>query len=152
MNRNDEFTEFMKELDGGVPEIGESIKRGSRRKARKKFLYQPLMSLAALFAVFVLAVNLCAPVAKACANIPFLKELTKAVAFSKSLRTALENDYIQEVNLSQTKDGVTVEITSMIVDHRKLTVFYRLESEQYDRLQTNCIVPDDWENGRIYGA
>ena len=152
MNRNDEFTEWMKELEESVPEVDASIKRGCRRKLRKQLLYQPLMSLAALFAVFVLAVNLCAPVAKACANIPFLKELTKAVAFSKSLRTALENDYIQEVNLSQTKDGVTVEITSMMVDHRKLTVFYRVESEQYDRLQINCIVPDDWENGRSYGA
>ena len=39
MNRNDEFTELMKELDEGVPEIGESIKKGSRRKARKQFLY-----------------------------------------------------------------------------------------------------------------
>lgn len=150
MNRNDEFTEFMKELDGGVPEIGESIKRGSRRKARKKFLYQPLMSLAAVFMLFVLSVNLCAPVAKACANIPFLKELTKAVAFSKSLKAALENDYIQEVNLTQTKDGVTVEITSMIVDHQKLTVFYRMESEQYAGLQAYCSVPDDILNNQRY--
>lgn len=113
MNRNDEF---MKELDAGVPEIGDSIKKRCRRKARKQFLYQPLMGMAAVFLMFVLSVNLCAPVAKAFSNVPFLKEMTKAVAFSKSLKSALENDYVQGVYLTQTKDGVTIEITSMIVD------------------------------------
>ena len=68
MNRNDEFTEFMKELDGAVPEIGDSIKKGMRRKARKQFLYQPLLGLAAMFVCFVLSVNFCAPVAEACAK------------------------------------------------------------------------------------
>ena len=108
MNRNDEFNEFMKELDAGVPEIGDSIKKGSRRKARKQFLYQPLMGMAAVFLMFVLSVNLCAPVAKAFSNVPFLKEMTKAVAFSKSLKSALENDYVQGVYLTQTKDWLHI--------------------------------------------
>ena len=144
MNRNDEFTELMKELDGGVPEVGESIKRGSRRKARKQLLYQPLMSLAALFAVFILAVNLCAPVAMAFSNVPLLKELTKSVIFSKSLRDAIENEYVQGVDLKQTKNGVTVEIVSMVVDQDRLTVFYRFESEKYKHLIANGMVFDEY--------
>lgn len=150
MNRNDEFNDFMKELDAGVPEIGDSIKKGSRRKARKQFLYQPLMGMAAVFLMFVLSVNLCAPVAKAFSNVPLLKELTKAVAFSKSLKAALENDYVQDVYLTQTKDGVTIEITSMIVDKQELTVFYRLISEQYDGLAAYWIV--DGDNGIPYNT
>lgn len=154
MNRNDEFTEFMKELDGRVPEVGESIKRGSRRKARKQFLYQPLMGLTAMFMLFVLSVNLFTPVAMACAKVPVLKDLTKAVAFSKSLKAALENDYVQGVELKQTKDDVTVEITSMMVDHRKLIVFYRFESDKYDRLAAQCTVPSEenpnYPDGEIF--
>lgn len=143
MNRNDEFTEFMKELDGSVPEVGESIQRGSRRKARKQFLYQPLMCLAAMFMLFVLSVNLCAPVAKAFSNIPLLKDLTKAVAFSKSLKDAIENDYMKEVDLKQTKDGVTVEIVSMVVDNDTLSVFYRVASDKYEDLAENSTVYDE---------
>ncbi len=144
MNRNDEFTEWMKELDGQIPEVGESIRKGSRRKARKKFLYQPLMGLVAVFMLFVLSVNLCAPVAKAFSNVPVLKDLTKAVAFSKSLRVALENDYAQEVYLIQSKEGMTVEITSLIVDQKRLTVFYRLTTE-LDGVAVNGTVPKDAE-------
>lgn len=143
MNRNDEFNDFMKELDAGVPEIGESIKKGRRRKARKQFLYQPLMGMAAVFLMFVLSVNLCAPVAKAFSNVPLLKELTKAVTFSESLRDAIENDYVQDVYMKQTKDGVTVEIVSVIVDQDKLSVFYRFASKKYEGLQANCTVLDE---------
>ncbi len=143
MNRNDEFTELMKELDQSVPEVSESIQRGSRRKARKQFLYQPLMGLAAVFMLFVLSVNISAPVAKAFSNVPFLKDLTKSVIFSKSLRDAIENDYVQNVGMKQTKNGVTVEIVSMVVDQENLTVFYRFESDKYKHLIANSKVLDE---------
>lgn len=149
MNRNDEFTEFMKELDQSVPEVSESIKKGSRRKARKRFLYQPLMGLVAVFMLFVLSVNISAPVAKAFSNVPFLKELTKAVTISKSVRDAIENDYVQEMDLIQTKDGVTVEIVAAVVDQGKLSVFYRFESEKYKDLTANCKVLDVNSKGEI---
>ncbi len=143
MNRNNEFTEWMKELDEGVPAVDESIKRGSRRKARKQFLYQPLIGLAAVFMLFVLSVNLCAPVAMAFSKVPVLKELMKSVAFSKSLRDAIENEYVQGVDLKQTKNGVTVEIVSMVVDQERLTVFYRFESDKYKHLIANSKVFDE---------
>ncbi len=145
MNRNDEFTELMRELDESVPEVRESIQRGSRRKARKQFLYQPLMSLVAVFAVFVLSVNFCAPVAEACAKVPFLRELAEAVKFSKSLSTAVDNEYVQEMNLKQTKGDVTVEIPYLIVDRKQVNVFYRFESETYACLDAYCDLLD--ENG-----
>lgn len=145
MNRNDEFTELMKELDEQVPEVGESIRKGSCRKARKQFLYQPLMGLVAVFAVFVLSVNFCAPVAEACAKVPFLRELAEAVKFSKSLSTAVENEYVQEMNLKQTKGGITVEIPYLIVDQKQVNVFYRFESEVYERLDAFYDLLD--ENG-----
>lgn len=145
MNRNDEFTELMKELDEQVPEVGESIRKGSRRKARKQFLYQPLMGLATVFVLFVLSVNLCAPVAEACSKIPVLKELVKAVTFSKSLSTAVENEYVQEMNLKQTKGDITAEIAYLIVDQKQVNVFYRFASETYENLSAYCDLLD--ENG-----
>ena len=145
MNRNDEFADFMKELDGNVPELTESLKKGSRRKARKQVLYQPLMGLTTMFVLFVLAVNLCAPVAMACAKIPVLRELAEAVRFSKSLSTAVENEYVQEMNLKQAKGDITVEIPYLIVDQKQVNVFYRFESETYEGLDAFCDLLD--ENG-----
>ena len=143
MNRNDEYTEWMKELDGAVPEISGAIQRGSRRKTRKQVLYQPLLGLATVFVLFVLSVNFCAPVAEACAKIPVLRELADAVRFSKSLSTAVENEYVQEMNLKQTKGDITVEIPYLIVDQKQLNVFYRFESETYEGLDAFCDLLDE---------
>ncbi len=145
MNRNEEFADFLRELDGNVPEITESLKKGNRRKVRKLFLYQPLLGLAAVFVLFVLSVNLCAPVAYACSKVPLLKDLAKAVTFSRSLRDAVENEYVQEMNLKQTKGDITAEVAYLIVDQKQVNVFYRFESKQYDKLNAYCNVLD--ENG-----
>lgn len=77
MNRSEEFADFMKELDGNVPELTESLRKGIRRKARKQFVYQPLLGLAVVFALFVLSVNLFAPVAYACFQGPGIKGVGK---------------------------------------------------------------------------
>ena len=38
MNRNEELIEMMRELDEAVPEMGVTIQKAGRRKARKKFV------------------------------------------------------------------------------------------------------------------
>lgn len=143
MNRNEELMELMKELEESVPEVSESIGKASRRKARKKFLYQPLAGMTCLLAAFVLSVNLCAPIAEACSKIPVLRDLVKAVTFSKSLSTAVENEYAQEMNLKQTKGDITVVIDYLIVDQKQVNVFYHFESEKYEKLIAHCGILDE---------
>ena len=143
MNRNEEFADLMKELDGNVPELTESLQKGMRRKVRRQFLYQPILCFAAVFVLFVLSVNLFAPVAYACSKVPVLKELAKAVTFSKSLSDAVENEYVQEMNLKQTKGDITAEIAYLIVDQKQVNVFYRFVSEKYDKLNAYCNVLDE---------
>ncbi len=143
MNRNEELLDMIKELDEAVPEMGGAIRKASRRRARKKFLYQPLGGMLGLFAVFVLSVNLCAPIAEACSKIPVLRDLVKAVTFSKSLSTAVENEYVQEMNLKQTKGDITVVIDYLIVDQKQVNVFYHFESEKYEKLIAHCGVLDE---------
>lgn len=143
MNRNEELMDMIKELDEAVPEMGGAIGKASRRKARKKFIYQPLAGITCLFAAFVLSVNLCAPIAEACSKIPVLRDLVKAVTFSKSLSTAVENEYAQEMNLKQTKGDITVVIDYLIVDQKQVNVFYHFESEKYEKLIAYCEVLDE---------
>lgn len=143
MNRNEEWMDLIKELDETVPEMGGAIAKASRRKARKNFLYQPLAGITCLFAAFVLSVNLCAPIAEACSKIPVLRDLVKAVTFSKSLSTAVENEYVQEMNLKQTKGDVTVVIDYLIVDQKQVNVFYHFESKRYEKLIARCGVLDE---------
>ena len=134
MNRNEEFFELLTDLEKNAPDLSASVRKARERRSRSVFLYRPLAGLAACFALFVLLVNVSAPVAKACANVPILKQLAEVATFSRSLSDAVENDYVQPSDMVQEKDGITAKIEYFIVDEKQVNIFYRLESEEYEAI------------------
>ena len=130
MNRRKEYDEWMAELQQTVPALDGTLARAQKRRRRKKIILGPILSMAAVFALFVLAVNCSVKVAYACSQIPFLKELAEAVTFSRSLTDAVENEYVQPINLMQEEDGVTVSVEYLIVDQKQVNVFFRIASEE----------------------
>lgn len=137
MNRNEEYLELMKQLEENTPDLRVSVRKAQNRRNRAAFLYRPLAGLAACFALFVLLVNFSAPVAQACAKVPILRQLAEAVTFSESLQGAVENDYVQQLDLVQEKDGIAAKIEYVILDRRQVNIFYRLESEEHTYMYTN---------------
>lgn len=131
MNRNEEFFELLTDLERNAPDLSASVRKAKDRRSRSVFLYRPLAGVAACLALFVLLVNVSAPVAKACANVPILKQLAEAATFSRSLSDAVENNYVQPSDMIQEKDGITAKIEYFIVDEKQVNIFYRLESEEY---------------------
>ena len=98
-------------------------------------IVRPVTGLVICFAIFVLLVNFCAPVAYACSQIPVLKELAEAVTFSRSLTDAVENEYVQPMDLMQAENDITLSVEYLIVDQKQVNVFYRLVSDQYKELE-----------------
>ena len=139
MNRNNEFEAMIEELNQPAPGLETTLDRAYRRKRKRttQIIVRPLAGLAVCFAIFVLLVNFCAPVAYACSQIPVLKELAEAVTFSRSLTDAVENEYVQPMELSQTDNGITTEVAYLIVDQKQVNVFYRLDSKKYESLEAN---------------
>ena len=148
MNRMEEYQALMAELDLEVPELETTLDRAyKRRKKRNLRIVRPLAGIAACFAVFVLLVNFCAPVAYACSRVPVLRELAEAVTFSNSLSDAVENEYVQPISLTQSENGITASIEYLIVDQKQVNVFYRLDSEIYTELAADPDVDSaDGEN------
>ena len=134
MNRNEEFFELLTDLERNAPDLSASVRKAKDRRSRSVFLYRPLAGVAACLALFVLLVNVSAPVAKACANVPILKQLVEVATFSRSLSGAVENDYVQPSDMVQEKDGITAKIEYFIVDEKQVNIFYRLESEEYEAI------------------
>lgn len=134
MNRNAEYERLMQELDTLTVPVG-GVERALRRERRNRYLLRPLMSIAAVFALFVILVNVSTTVAYACSRVPGLRELAAAVTFSRSLSDAVANEYVQPINLSETNEDITVKVEYLIVDQRNVTVFYRMESKCYPQLE-----------------
>ena len=93
MNRKNEFEAMIEELNQPAPGLEATLDRAYKKKRKRttQLIVRPLAGLAACFAVFVLLVNFCAPVAYACSQTPVLKELAEAVTFSRSLTDVVEN-------------------------------------------------------------
>ena len=142
MNRKDEFQAMIEELNQSAPGLDGTLDRAYKKKRKRTatLIARPVAGLAACFAVFVLLVNFCAPVAYACSQVPILRELAEAVTFSRSLTDAVENEYVQTMDLSQTENDITAEIAYLIVDQKQVNVFYRLDSDKYEQLAADPTV------------
>ena len=129
MNRNQEYWQLIGELGEAPAALDQTVQRAQARakKARAgKWLGIPVASLGGVAAAFVLLVNTSTPFAMACRRVPLVRALAEAVAFEPSLKAALENDYIQPVEQTQTQDGVTLSVKYLIADRTQLNVFYTL--------------------------
>lgn len=128
MDRNAEYDALLLDLEQTPPELEYTVRRAlAREKAsrrRRRWIGLPAGSMALCAAAFVLLVNLSVPFARACGNVPLLRELAKAVAFSPSLSAAVENEYVQPIGITKTQDGITVTVEYVIVDRKQLNIFY----------------------------
>ena len=129
MTRMEEYQALRQELET-VPEAMETVteKALAREKAcrkKKRIWGVPVGSLAACFALFLLLVNCFPTFAAACEGLPVLGELAEALRFDKSLRLAVENEYVQPLGLSQTENGITARVEYLIVDQKNVNVFFR---------------------------
>lgn len=129
MTRMEEYQALRQELET-TPEAMETVadRALAREKAcrkKKRIWGVPAGSLAACFALFLLLVNCFPTFAAACEGLPVLGELAEALQFDKSLRLAVENEYVQPLGLSQTENGITARVEYLIVDQKNVNVFFR---------------------------
>ncbi|MBE5952355.1 MAG: DUF4179 domain-containing protein [Lachnospiraceae bacterium] len=158
MNRMDEYNRLMTELNEPVPALenvmDRAYARARKREIRYKYMIRTALSTAAVFAAFVLLVNFCTPVAYACSKVPLLKELAEAVTFSRSLSDAVDNEYAQIMELSQSKEGITVNVEYLIVDKKQVNVFFSVESDKYEEPRVHAEVcntaGEEFEGYSIY--
>ena len=126
MNRQEEYRALLEELGREPARLEDSpqraVRRFKRRRSRRAFGWAG--SLAGVCAAFVLMVNASPAFAVSCGSVPVLKEIAAAVAFSPSLKSAIEHDFIQYLGQSQTVDGITVTLESIIADEQQMVVFY----------------------------
>lgn len=145
MDRMEEYKKLMSELDNVPMELSHTLTRAKSRFSKKRifnWIAVPICSVISAAFLFVLMVNISPTFAYACEKIPFLNDLASAVKFSPSLSAAVENEFVQPVNLKQTENGITMKIEYVIVDQKQLNVFYTLSSEEDSNLDMEIVIND----------
>ena len=159
MNRNSEYNKLLKELENTPLKLDFTLERARARKSVRdkrrrvrKTIFIPLYTIAAAFVLFAALVNLSAPFAEACGRIPVLSELAEAVSLSPSLSAVVRNDYMQEIGLERTKNGVTARIEYVIVDQKQLNIFYSLSSDKYSEMEVRNVETNLDEGYSIFSS
>lgn len=133
MNRSEEYMNLLEELNQMPKELDSSLQRASvkYKRNRRRRIMIPFTLVTAFALMFIIMVNGSSSFAYACGRIPVLDKLAKAVSFSPSLKAAVENEYVQPIELEQTIDDITIRIEYVIVDQKQLNVFYSVNSDDY---------------------
>lgn len=126
MERMEEYKILTQDLENLPARLDGTVSRARARAGKhriRKLIETPLAGVAAVFALFVLLVNLSVPFALACSSVPVLKQLTAAVAFSPSLRAAVQHDYVQYMGLEESSGGISMSVDYVIVDQKQVNIF-----------------------------
>lgn len=131
MNRQIEYETLIKELSVAPKELNtiviENQKKANKKKTLRLFKI-PAAIAASLLLVFATLVNISPAFAEAVDKIPFLKELAKSVNLSPEMEqevtNAIEEDRIVNLGLSQTKNGITINLEYAAMDDEGIHIFY----------------------------
>ena len=137
MNRKEEYELLIQEIEETPIALDYTMQRMKAKlkvSRWKGFIGVPIGGCLTFLVVFTVLVNSVPTFAYSCGNIPVIKELAKAVAFSPSLDAALENKYVQPINQEQVINDMKVRIEYLIVDQKQVNVFYSLESKSYEEV------------------
>lgn len=140
---------YPEELNHLAHRLEQRIKKEHGRK--KTFYGSMTMMAASLF--FILLVNTSTSFVYAVSEIPILNRISQMLLFDESVKSALENDYIQYVGLSETQGETTLKLPYVIADERNLLLFFQTNEKQLapgEMYEVDFTSFRDKNTGKIY--
>ncbi len=131
-SRHEEWLNFQREsMDYPIAlaEVEEKLLQKIKKQKRAKRTYASSFSVAAVALLFILLVNTSAAFAHSIANIPILAQLAEYVRFDKTLTLAIENEYVQEVNLTAWYEDYQLNIPYVLADEKNLILFFQFPED-----------------------
>jgi hypothetical protein len=144
-NREEERLQYLKdrleEADFPSEKVDEAIRKGIHKANRPKktiILWRGVLAAALiLLTIFISSLRVSEAFATYISTIPGMDKIVEMVRQDKGLMSIIENDFVQEVNNSDTHEGIKVTLHSFIADEEQLVLFYSVETEResVDNLQ-----------------
>lgn len=100
-----------------------------QKEKRKKRTFVSFISSVAAAALFIVLVNTSTAFAGIVAEIPLIGSIAEYVKFDKSLKSAIENDYIQQTNLIAYDGSEKLLLPYVIADEKNLVLFFKLPDD-----------------------
>lgn len=133
--RHTEYNDFIESAYDYPDELNHMTSRlhtRIRKRIRRRILTSISSFIIALL-LFTTAINGSTVFAQMIDNIPVISSLVQYLKFDRGLQNAIQNKYIQEVNLEETVNGYTLKMPYAIADEKRLVVFFQLPDSLLDR-------------------
>ena len=130
--RQQEWQDFLqesKEYPQALAEVERKLQQRIKKEKRTKNSFFASFSAAAVALLFIFLVNTSPAFAHTIANIPVLAQLAEYVKFDKTLTLALENEYVQEVNLTAWDGDYQLNLPYVLADEKSLILFFQLPED-----------------------
>jgi Family of unknown function (DUF5643)/Domain of unknown function (DUF4179) len=127
------------QLEEAIMKGFHQAKAASPKKKIIKRGWLPGLAAALLLLGFLTSIRVSPAFANYVAEMPGMEKLVDLIRYDKGWISAVENDYMQPLGISQEKNGIRVTLDGAIRDERGLVVFYTVESEEKQVLHTKSI-------------
>lgn len=108
--------------------ILKGIKKGRRKKYNLAVKIASGTIVCILVAIFIMGIRVSPVFAANISKIPGMKYLVELVSMDKGLTTAIDKEYIQNINQSAEKNGITFTVRDIIADNSGIIIFYNLDN------------------------
>lgn len=133
MNDTERYFKKLNEVD--VPNhLSEARQKGivkfQKQRRRKKRFVAGTISVATILFVFIFSIRMSPAFAQVVAQIPGMETLVQLVQNDKGFVDIAEEQYYEEIGVSQTKGDYTLTIDWVIADESGMVIAYELKSEK----------------------
>ncbi|MED4017176.1 DUF4179 domain-containing protein [Sutcliffiella cohnii] len=115
------------------PNVDEYILSGIRKEKRRRATTRwkwGAIAASIFFIVILTSIRVSPTFADYVSSIPGLQKIVDIVRNDKGLVAAIENDYMQEINKSVEKNGITLTVDAIIMDEDVSLLFYTIVADQ----------------------
>lgn len=118
------------------------IVRQMKRSKQKVFFKRVLQTCTCVFALIFVLTNTSPTYIQATKDIPLLNKLNELFSLNKNMLVAIENDYIQELDIVKEEYGIKVDVDYMVMDEKSIYIFYTVTKDG-ERLR---YTPDEYQS------
>ncbi|MGE7842797.1 DUF4179 domain-containing protein [Lysinibacillus sp. NPDC093712] len=101
-----------------------------KKRTRHKRLLQLAVTAAIIMIALISSIRVSPALAYTMAQFPILKPLVEMIALDKGIKDIINNEYYEPINVSQTIDGKTLTITSVVADESGMIISYKFQSDE----------------------
>ncbi|AET69090.1 hypothetical protein Desor_3610 [Desulfosporosinus orientis DSM 765] len=107
--------------------INRGLTRGVKVQKSRRFRKWSMIAACFLLAVLMTSARVSPVIAEALQQIPGLGYIVELINYDKGLQSAVKNDFVLPLGVSDEHDGIVFTVDGMIMDEGSLILFYTLD-------------------------